>query len=417
MIWSLPCYVAGVRAGGHFTDGQVDWRAKGVLWPGAPVADEDFAAAGYSLFDGPFTWPVLVARRSAIAHNVRTLAEFCDRHGLAFAPHGKTTMAPALFRTQLAAGAWGITVATANQAMVCRAAGVDRVFVADEILDPRALRWLGSEDFQTVHYVDSLEGVAAIVEAAPARTLDVVVEWGFTGGRTGCRDLRTAIAVATAAADAPGARLVGVSGYEGMLPGPDAVRSYLDSLRSTTIALTHEWLLPDQVIVSAGGSAYFDLVADALSGDWLPGHTVVPLLRSGAYITHDNGTYERMTPFNRIPAEGGLEAALELWAQVLSTPEPGLAIVGMGKRDAPFDEGFPVPLAVRRDGVLEGLQGARCTRLNDQHAYLTVEEGSVKPGDLIRFGISHPCTAFDRWRLIPLVDDEHVVTGLLRTYF
>lgn len=381
------------------------------------MADEDFAAAGYALFDGPFTWPVLVARRSALAHNVRTLAEFCVRHGLRFAPHGKTTMAPALFKAQLAAGAWGITVATVNQAMVCRAAGVDRVLIANEILDPRALRWLGSEDFRTVHYVDSAEGVAAIVEAAPARTLDVVVEWGFAGGRTGVRNLRAAVEVAQKAAAAPGARLVGVSGYEGMLPGTEAVKSYLDSLRTVAIALSHEGLLPDEVIVSAGGSAYFDFVAEALSGDWLPGHTVLPLLRSGAYITHDNGTYERMTPFNRIPAEGRLEPALELWAQVLSTPEPGLAIVGLGKRDAPFDEGFPVPLSVRRGGVAVPLAGAECTRLNDQHAYLTVVDGSVRPGDLVRFGISHPCTAFDRWRVIPVVDDAYIVTDLLRTYF
>jgi D-serine deaminase-like pyridoxal phosphate-dependent protein len=158
-------------------------------------------------------------------------------------------------------------------------------------------------------------------------------------------------------------------------------------------------------------------VARALPGQWLPGHTVVPVLRSGAYITHDNGTYERMTPFNRIPGEGTLDAALELWAQVLSTPEPGLAIVGMGKRDAPFDEGFPVPLSVRRGDAVEPLAGAECTRLNDQHAYLTVAPGSVKPADLIRFGISHPCTAFDRWRVIPLVDDHYIVTDLLRTYF
>jgi D-serine deaminase-like pyridoxal phosphate-dependent protein len=405
-----------VRADGHITDGLVDWRAKGLLWPGEPVGDEDFAAAAHSLFDGPFTWPVLVARRSAVEHNVRTLMDFCQRHGLAFAPHGKTTMAPALFREQLAAGAWGITVATANQALVCRAAGVRRVFIANEILDPRALRWLGSEDLRTVHYVDSEEGVAAIVEAAPARPLDVVVDWGFAGGRTGCRDVASAVAVATAAVRAPGVNLVGVSGYEGMLPGLAEVSSYLDDLRSVTRTLSGEGLLPGEVIVSAGGSSYFDLVAAGIGGDWLPGHTVTPILRSGAYITHDHGTYERMTPFNRIPAEGSLKPALELWAQVLSTPEPSLAIAGLGKRDAPFDEGLPVPLSLRRAGVVEPL-AAQCTRLNDQHAYLTVLPGTVRPGDLIRFGISHPCTAFDRWRVIPMVDDAYAVTDLLRTYF
>jgi D-serine deaminase-like pyridoxal phosphate-dependent protein len=397
----------------HLTDTQVDWRTKGVLWPGAPVSDADFAAARHPLFDGPFTWPVLVARRSAIEHNVRTMAGFCREHGLEFAPHGKTTMAPALFREQLAAGAWGITVATANQAMVCRAAGVPRVLIANEVLDVAALRWLGSQDFATVHYVDSLDGVHAVAAASPARPLDVVVEWGFAGGRTGCRSLSDAAAVAAAAVEAPGVRLVGVSGYEGMLPDPAAVESYLDSLRNMTLALSP--LLPENVIVSAGGSAYFDLVAAGIGGDWLPGHTVTPILRSGAYITHDHGTYQRMTPFNRIP--GHLEPALELWAQVLSTPEPGLALIGMGKRDAPFDEGLPIPLYRRRDGMISAMEGAECTRLNDQHAYVSVPDGVLRPGDLVCFGISHPCTAFDRWRAIPVVDDSYVVTQLLRTYF
>lgn len=400
-------------AGGHLTDESVDGRAKGLLWPGDPVSDADFAAAGYALFDGPFTWPIMVARQSAIAHNVRTLMDFCRGRGLEFAPHGKTSMAPALFREQLAAGAWGITVATANQALVCRAAGVPRVLIANEILDPRALRWLGTQDFRSVHYVDSLEGVAAIGAAAPARPLDVVVEWGFAGGRTGCRDVASAMEVATAAHAAPAVNLVGVAGYEGMLPGLSEVASYLDGLRSLAILLAD--LLPSEAIVSAGGSAYFDLVADALGGsDWLPGHTVVPILRSGAYVTHDHGTYERMTPFTRIP--GSLQPALELWAQVLSTPEPGLAIAGLGKRDAPFDEGLPRPLSLRRSGVVSALD-AECTRLNDQHAYLRVAPGAVRPGDLIRFGISHPCTAFDKWRVIPVVDDDYVVRDLLRTYF
>jgi D-serine deaminase-like pyridoxal phosphate-dependent protein len=142
------------------------------------------------------------------------------------------------------------------------------------------------------------------------------------------------------------------------------------------------------------------------------------ILRSGASVTHDDGYYREKTPFNRIPQEGPLAAALEIWAQVVSTPEPGMAIVGMGKRDAPFDEGLPVVFDVRRDGVIAPISGLTVTKMMDQHTYLEVApDVEVVPGDLLRFGISHPCTAFDKWRDIPVVDEERRVLDVLHTYF
>ncbi len=158
--------------------------------------------------------------------------------------------------------------------------------------------------------------------------------------------------------------------------------------------------------MSAGGSARFDRVAARLAGAGL-GRLV---LRSGASVTHDDGVYRARTPFDRVPAEGPLTAAPEMWAQVVSVPEPGLALAGMGKRDVPFDEGLPV--------VLSPGEGLTVTRLGDHHAYLAVGPGvSVAPGDLLRFGLSHPCTAFDKWREIPVVDDGHRVVDVLHTYF
>jgi len=86
----------------------------------------------------------------------------------------------------------------------------------------------------------------------------------------------------------------------------------------------------------------------------------------------------------------------------------------MGKRDAPFDEGLPVPMEARRDGrALDATMSV--SKLNDHHTYL-VADGLV-PGDLIRFGISHPCTAFDKWRHLPVLDEEHRVVDILETYF
>ncbi|MGN9906587.1 alanine racemase [Phytohabitans sp. LJ34] len=380
---------------------------------------ESDSPVGQSLFGGTFGWPLLVARSGTVDRNIATIAAYTRRHGVAHAPHGKTTMAPTLWRAQLDAGAWGITVATADQARVCREFGVPRVLLANQLLDPAALRWAAAETdagFDLYFQVDSLEGVAAAAATRGTRPLQVLVEIGYQGGRTGCRTESAALAVAGAVAASPRLTLAGVTGYEGGLPDPAAVAAFVDLLRTAAVALAH--LLPPSVIVSAGGSVWFDVVAERLPGDWLPGHEVVPVLRSGAYVTHDDGYYREHTPFNRVPGEGGLEAALELWAQVISTPEPGLAIVGMGKRDAPFDEGLPVPLAVRRaGGAAPPAAGLTVTRLMDQHAFLAVDGAALAPGDLVRFGISHPCTAFDKWRAIPLIDDADVVVDVMRTYF
>ena len=387
-------------------DEPIDWRAKG-FWQPDGAYDR---RSRPSIFDGGFTWPLLTVRRSAVEANIATMAAYCRRHDMDFAPHAKTTMAPALLDAQLQAGAWGLTVATPNQALVLRRLGVPRVLIANQVLDPTALRWLAAETaagWEVWFQVDSLAGVraAGAAVAAGGGSLRVLVELGHTGGRTGCRTAGAAEEVARAVAGAGGLELAGVTGYEGQLAGEAEVDAFLDALAGVVRRLSAAGLLPDRPIVSAGGSAWFDRVTARLAGAGL-GQLV---LRSGASVTHDDGFYRARTPFHRVPAEGPLVAALEMWAQVISTPEPGLALVGMGKRDAPFDEGLPV--------VRSPAAGLTVTRLNDHHTYLAVEPGvPVTPGDLLRFGLSHPCTAFDKWREIPVVDDEHRVVDVLHTY-
>lgn len=393
-------------------DSTIDWSAKG-LWLPEPVD-----IVGRHLFDGVFTWPAMVIRRSAVEQNIATMAAYCARHGLEHAPHGKTTMVPDLFRAQLAAGAWGITVATANQALIARRLGVPRVLLANELLDPSVLRWAAGEiaaGWEFLCYVDSLAGVEVVREALAGSDLrlPVLVEMGFPGGRTGCRTVEQATAVATAAAGVPGVSVAGVAGFEGMLPDRAAVAEFLGSMVVAAEAIAP--LCPAPLILTAGGSAFFDSIVDVLAP---PARTRGwrVILRSGSYVSHDDGLYATTTAFARVPEEGTLRAALEVWAQVLSTPEPGLALVGAGKRDVPVDEGMPIPLGVRaRDGAYRGLSAARIDRTNDQHAYL--RNADVEPGDLVKLGISHPCTAFDKWRVIPVLDDDDRVVDLYRTYF
>jgi D-serine deaminase-like pyridoxal phosphate-dependent protein len=369
----------------------VDWRHKGYWLPDGPVPADDLV--GVSILDGPFTWPLLVAKDSALRHNIEAMARYFHDRGVSHAPHGKTTMAPGLFEAQMRAGAWGLTAATANQVLVYARFGISRVLLASQLLDPRPLAWLARLDQPDVlSYVDSMEGVRVLAAAAGDRPFRVLVELGYAGGRTGCRTVSEVVDVARAAVATGRVDVVGVAGYEGILPDADAVRAFARSLRDAATALDD--IVPAVPIVSAGGSSFVDIVIDELRG---AGDVLV---RSGAYVAHDDGHYAQSS---RLAST--LRPALEVWAQVLSTPEPGLAIVGMGKRDVPHDLGLPV----RLDGDGE------VTALNDHHAYLRAP--GLRPGDLVRFGISHPCTAFDRWRAIPIVDDDLRVVDHLHTYF
>jgi D-serine deaminase-like pyridoxal phosphate-dependent protein len=402
----------------------IDWRSKGFWRPEDAIEPQWIAVGRPSIFDGGFTWPLLVVRRAAIEANIATMAAYCRRHGFDFAPHAKTAMAPGLFEAQMAAGAWALTVATPNQALVLHRLGIGRVLIANEVLDPVVLRWLATESaagWEAYIQVDSLAGVAAAAAAVASSgatdggVIRVLVELGHGGGRTGVRNLDELVAVARAAAEAPGVELAGVAGYEGQLADQSGVDAFLDRLVAGVTRLRSAALLPDRPIVAAGGSAWFDRVAGKLAV--LSGVARL-VLRSGASITHDDGFYRERTPFVRVPEEGSLSPALEIWAQVISAPEPGLVIAGMGKRDAPFDEGLPVPMEIRRpDGTAGPVTGLRVTKLNDHHTYLADDDGQLAPGDLVRFGLSHPCTAFDKWRDIPVVDEERRVVDVLHTYF
>jgi D-serine deaminase-like pyridoxal phosphate-dependent protein len=234
--------------------------------------------------------------------------------------------------------------------------------------------------------------------------------------------------------------VVGVAGFEGGIGGelsPEVlamVGGFLDRMHAAASALVEADLVADRgggVILSAGGSVFFDLVADVLSRPLPRGRASRCVLRSGCYVTHDSGYYARLSPFTRRGAGGEytLRPALEVWAEVLSTPEPGLAIAGIGRRDVAFDRDLPIPLlhlpaldrprgAVPRAGSFRDASGCRVRDLNDQHAFVALAEGlAVRPGDWMSFGISHPCTAVDKWRLLVEIDDDYRVVGLVETTF
>ena len=378
--------------------------------------------------------PLLVASDAAIDANVAVMARFCAAAGVELAPHAKTSMCREITRRQLAHGAWGMTAATVEQVAVLHSFGVPVILMANLVVDERAVRWLadhvlGDPATRFLCYVDSLASVALLdrVLSGSGARLDVLLEVGFSGGRTGVRDAATALEVADAVCRTSTLRLRGVSCFEGLAPGfsdgtvPGAVGDLLRRAREVVVSL-HErnaFAPGEPPIVTAGGSSFFDVVVEELGPDRFP-FPVRTVLRSGCYVTHDHGIYQRTSPLDG-RAVGGLRltAALEVLAAVLSRPEPDLVIVGCGRRDVPSDAGLPVPL-----GVLDaparrlGRRPAESFAINDHHLFVRVDPTSeLAVGDVLRLGISHPCGAFDRWRQIPLVDDDHRLVGVLEPQF
>lgn len=420
----------------------LDALTKGIPAGAGPLALGDVGAQGWNVLAGDLPLPVAVVREAALAHNERWMQAFLASTGASIAPHGKTTMCPQLFRRQLDAGAWAITVATVQQLQVCRRFGIRRVLLANQLVGRAAIRGVMAalaEDpgFEFWCLVDSPEGVAtleaAAAEAGLARPLTLLLEGGVAGGRTGCRTPEAALAVARAVKAAPHLALVGVEGFEGLIQGETeeareaAVAGFLDFLAGLAEACDSAGLFETEtVLLTAGGSAFYDLVARRFGAVELSRPTRV-LTRSGCYLTHDAGLYGRAFArmIERAPqlkALGeGPKPALELWSLVQSRPEPGKAILSFGKRDVGFDAGLPVPEVWHRPGRQGGpqaLEAHRVVRLHDQHAELALPDGSpLGVGDLVGCGISHPCTTFDRWRLVFAVDEAYGVTGALATFF
>lgn len=395
---------------------------------------ESGAETGWSIFDGDAAYPVAVLLESALDNNGAAMAAFCRRHGVSLAPHGKTTMAPSLFRRQIADGSWAITAATTWQAKTMYESGVKRVLIANEVVVPAEVAWLAeaqADGFEVYCYVDSVAGVEIIGETlasvASDRPLPVLLEMGLSGGRTGVRTVAEGLTVAEAVAASPHLSLTGTAGFEGIISSSDGSATSVDGFLDGIVELTHAvaakgWFDPTpEVIVTAGGSAYFDRVADRFSRVAID-QPVRLVIRSGCYLTHDDGSYDRSSPMgtdSRLD-EGRLEPAIEVWGAVLSRPEPTRALVGIGKRDASPDGLLPLAKKVRRRGssVVESIDPIRVSALNDQHAYLDLDPSDpLAVGDLIGFGISHPCTTFDKWRAMCLVTDDYIVTEVVDTLF
>ncbi|MCK1790495.1 amino acid deaminase [Pseudomonas violetae] len=397
------------------------------------VVDKGAARAGASLVRD-VSLPALVLHREALEHNIRWMQDFVSNSGAELAPHGKTSMTPALFRRQLDAGAWGITLASATQTRAGYAHGVRRILMANQLVGTPNMALIADLladpkfDFHCmVDHPDNVADLGAYFASRGVR-LNVMIEYGVVGGRCGCRTEQEVVELAKAICAQPALALTGIEGYEGVIHGDHAehgIRAFATSLVRLAVQLQDSGAFAiAKPIITASGSAWYDLIAESFEAQNAAGR-FLSVLRPGSYVTHDHGIYKEAQCCvleRRSDLHEGLRPSLEVWAHVQSLPEPGFAVIALGKRDVAYDAGLPLPLRRYKAGVVpavgDDVGACKVTSVMDQHAFMTVAPGiELRVGDIISFGTSHPCLTFDKWRVGCLVDEQLNVIETMETCF
>ena len=414
--------------------GAIDVLNKGIALLEQPIAHDEIVGRGWNLLREDLTLPAAVLYEEALEHNLEWMRHFTDAYGARLAPHGKTTMAPRLFAMQLAAGAWGITLATAHQTQVACAHGVRRVLMANQLIGKQNMAivagLLRDPEFEFYCLIDSaaqVDQLGSYFSQCGAR-LNVLLEVGVDGGRAGVRNGEQLQSILDGLSKWGHAiALCGVEVYEGVLDNEAAIRAFLlHAVDVTKEIAAKKCFQRTPILLSGADSAWYDVVAEVFSPRDFQ-EPVEVVLRPGCYLTHDVGAYrraqDRILKSNPVARQmgAGLKTALQVWAYVQSVPEADKAIVGLGRRDAAFDSGLPVPSLHFRPGSASPhpVPGNWIvTRMMDQHAYLEIDAGDdIRPGDMIAFDIAHPCLTFDKWRVLALVNGAFDVVDLIQTFF
>lgn len=421
----------------------LDDSIKGIPGGTPPFRLGDIGAKGWNVLNGDMPFPIAVLKTTSLESNRRWMSDFVSRAGVDFAPHGKTTMAPQLYDLQLQDGAWGITAATATHVHVYRKYGVRNILLANQLVGPDNIRSIlellaADSEFELLCLIDSNENLTSLLDAlerhAIGRPLKLLLEVGAPQGRTGVRKDDAAIELAKAIKGAaPLVELVGVEAYEGIFnvntaEGREKADRLLERAMHITPMCAELGLFgPGPIILTAGGTTYFDRVVEQF--DTLNiNRPVKKIIRSGCYLTHDVGYCRRAfdKTASRLRADktpaSSPSPALEVVSVIQSFPEAARAIAALGKRDISFDVDLPVALWRHRDsepGLTCDLGGTvTVNSLNDQHAYLDVAgDADIAIGDIVGFGISHPCTTFDKWSVVYVVDDDYNVVDAVKTFF
>ena len=368
----------------------LDARIKGIPGSVEPFPLKEIKNKNWNILNEDMPMPIMVLKQDQLNHNLKTFAEYLKNNNLYISPHGKTTMSPQLFSTQLDHGAWGITAGAINQIQVMYQYGVKRILLANQLLGKSHLETISNyinndKDFSFYCFVDSVDQFNNIRknlnDTKLINPINLLPEIGAQNGRTGIRSKKAFLELVDEITKdkSNNFSFAGISSYEGIaavaMKGSQAVHDFCSFIEDIILSIpSNHFSKINELIITSGGSTHFDIVGERFSKLELSVPIKI-LLRSGCYITHDHGPYlealkTAQEDKNR-QWDQSLKPALEIWSYVQSIPETNLAFLTMGKRDAPYDAGLPKPLKRFRpgEGYME-LGAAEIFSSNDQHSFV-----------------------------------------------
>jgi D-serine deaminase-like pyridoxal phosphate-dependent protein len=336
--------------------------------------------------------PALVLDRAALDGNIARMAAFFASGPCRLRPHFKAHKTPEIAKRQLAAGSCtGLTCATVGEAEI--AAGFcDDVLLANEIVTPEKCARVAAlaRRVRVTTAVDSLAGLEALSRAASegGGRIGVLVDLNVGQGRCGVEPGEAALTLARQAAQSVGIELRGVMGYEGHLQPVRDRRERESRTRQAMQGLVHtakqirDAGLPFE-IVSAGGTGTFD-ISGRIDG--------ITEIQAGSYALMDTDYGAVGVPF---------EPAFWVLGTVVSRPARDRCVADCGHKSMTKDHSLP--------GV-RGINGAKVTSLNDEHATIALPPDSpIKIGDRVELLPSHVDPTINLHDLFYVVDGQTVV--------
>ena len=296
--------------------------------------------------------PALVVDVEIFEANVAAMAALLAGTGKTIRPHVKTHRTPELARRQLGGAAIGVTCATVGEAEAMVEAGIEDVFVANEVVDPLKIARLAAlgHRARVAVAVDDPEPVAQLARAAVAAgvTVDALIDVDILLHRCGVVTVADALRLARAIVAAPGLRLRGIMGYEGRLRLKDEDRAGKIARAYARLAEIRAGLVdagfPVEVVSSAGTSTLPDALADP----------TITELQAGVYSLMEPELLNLGLPFR---------CAVTIRGTVISR-HPGRIVLDLGRRVVGMEYGPPLPV------------GFTATRIaiSDEHAIIELAD-------------------------------------------
>jgi len=279
--------------------------------------------------------PALVVDLDALERNIAKMAAWARERGMRLRPHAKTHKSGHVAALQRQAGAVGVCVQKLSEACALADAGVDDIYISNEVLAPKKLVELAqlARRVKLSVAVDSEAGIAALgqaLAAADAR-VDVYVEADVGQGRCGAAPGDAGRLAQQVAAHAS-MRFAGLQAYHGKA-------QHLRSVAERQAAIQHA-VAQAQAAVNAIQAAGLEcpLVTGAGSGSF-PFEAASGLygeLQAGSYVFMDRDYADN----DAIPGVPAFEHALFIKSQVISR-DAVHAVCDAGHKSHAIDSGLP----------------------------------------------------------------------------